>query len=279
MSAAQPLLRFLDLVERELGAKEARVEISRHEPTGDVVWAPMNNGFRVVVVFEQRPDVDTARARLAALVSTFAGVLAESSLPSVRDSPASVVTTLADALAILAERARAESAWVIDDSTPEIWGGSLPHEGVDVEVALRVASLAAAADAIETTPAELSRLGPGLRSWLADRGVTPDEARRIEEDLEILARPVLDGPLLRMARAIAAVRGGPSAKDPVFTRRFAGIYELVLVFAGPYSELHAEGAVLRMLPFIERLVTALPPRDPVGAGGAKVAVLRRLRRV
>ena len=39
-------------------------------------------------------------------------------------------------------------------------------------------------------------------------------------------------------------------------RKFAGIYELVLVFSGPYSELHAEGAILKMLPLIERLVAA-----------------------
>jgi hypothetical protein len=50
------------------------------------------------------------------------------------------------------------------------------------------------------------------------------------------------------------------------------------VFDGPFSELHAEGALIHALPAIERLVTSLPPRDPA-AGGAKVAVLRRLRPV
>lgn len=279
MSSAQPLLRFLALVERELGAHEARLELSAHEPTEDVIWAPIAHGFRVVALVEVEHDVADMRARLASLVESFAGVLAEATLPSVRESVPSPASTLEEALADLAHRARAESAWVIDDTTPEIWGGSLPHEGLNVEAALRFAKLAAVADRGPLSLSELAALGDRLRPWLADHDVAPTEAREVESRLANVRGPLPDGALLRMLRALGAVRGGPQAPEPRVVRRFAGIYELVLVFSGPYSELHAEGAILKMLPLIERLVTALPPRDPVGAGGAKVAVLRRLRRV
>lgn len=52
------------------------------------------------------------------------------------------------------------------------------------------------------------------------------------------------------------------------SRGFAGTYHVVLAFDHTFSELHAEGALLRALPAIERLVMALPPQDP--GGGARV---------
>jgi hypothetical protein len=280
MSTAQPLLRFLGLVERELGVARARIELSAHEPEDDAIWAPMAHGFRVVVTAERTRDAAELRARLATLVESFSGVLAEAALPAVREAPPTAVATLEEALDLLAHRARAESAWVMDDSTPEIWGGSLPHEGLDVDHALRVSRLAAIAERGGITLAELVALRPGagVRPWLANQGVDPDDAKEIERDLDELPRVLPEGPILRMLRALAAVRTKSSPPEPTLVRRFAGIYELVLVFSGPYSELHAEAAVLRALPLIERLVTSLPPRDPVSAG-AKVAVLRRLRRV
>lgn len=287
MSSTQPLLRFLSLVERELtadGPIEAHLELSAHEPATDVVWAPMAHGFRVVVRAPNATDVAALRARLASLVESFSGVLAEAALPTVREAPQTTLTTLEEALELLAHRARAESAWVIDDSTPEIWGGSLPHEGLDVALAQTIARLTAIAEAGGLSLAALVALGEGaseqagLRAWLADRGIAPEEAKKIEHDVEELPRTLPEGALLRVHRALAAVRTKASPPEPIFARRFAGIYELVLVYAGPYSELHAEAAVVRALPLIERLVTSLPPRDPV-ATGAKVMVLRRLRRV
>ncbi len=278
MSSAQPLLRFLGLVERELDAEAARIELSAHEPGPDVVWAPMAHGFRVVVTLRGPHVAAEARARLATIVESFSGVLAEAALPAVREASQTAIATLEEALDLLAHRARAESAWVVDDSTPEIWGGSLPHEGLDVTRALRVDRLARAAERGEIPLAQLVALEDRLRPWLAEHGFSPTEAKQLETDLDELPRGVPDGALLRMLRTLAAVRTKRESPDPSFTRRFAGIYELVLVFSGPYSELHAEAAVVRALPLIERLVTSLPPRDPV-ATGAKVAVLRRLRRV
>jgi hypothetical protein len=102
----------------------------------------------------------------------------------------------------------------------------------------------------------------------------------VVQELETRLTP---GRWLRVAHAIAGARGLGGAhlglsEVCAHIRAFAGIYRVILVYEGPFSELHAEGALVRALPVITRLVTALPPRDPV-SGGAKVAVLRRLRRV
>jgi hypothetical protein len=81
-------------------------------------------------------------------------------------------------------------------------------------------------------------------------------------------------------RAIAAARRGPAdarvvtaETDPLgwLARRFAGIYRLVLAFDGQYSELHAEAAIIRALPVIERIVTGLPPFD--GPKGGQIVRL------
>ncbi len=89
--------------------------------------------------------------------------------------------------------------------------------------------------------------------------------------------------LLTGSRAVAAVRrltsdhnASHSVNDlwrgpEIFglVRSFAVLYQLVVVFKGGFSPLHAKAAVHRSLPQIERLVLSLPPLDP-GPKGAKV---------
>ena len=57
-------------------------------------------------------------------------------------------------------------------------------------------------------------------------------------------------------------------------RDFAGIYHVILVYDGPFSELAAAGVMRRALPTIEKLVLALPPIDP-SPKGARVLPFRR----
>lgn len=277
----QPLLRFLAMVERELGAARAEVVLTEHPPEPHVAFAAMLHGFRVEVQFDDpAADLAQAQARLEALVESFAGVLAEAALPVVREVPNTIVNTLEDALVLLVHRARAESAWVIDDTTPEIWGSSFRYEALTVPFAKDYASI----------ERRLSTLGGNIQAliamesifpWLAERNISGDEANELHLAITRLQRldAIPEGAQLRVIRAISACRDRTEDESVhAFERRFAGIYTLILVFEASYSELHAESAVLRALPTIEKLVTSLPPRDPIPQG-AKVARLRRLRRV
>jgi hypothetical protein len=92
-------------------------------------------------------------------------------------------------------------------------------------------------------------------------------------------------------RAIELVRAQPdmvrlhkgahlsfATAEPGFSclaRSFAAIYVLALVFDGPHDELRAKRAMARSLPNIERLVLALPPRDPPTSMGGAAALRRR----
>ena len=60
----------------------------------------------------------------------------------------------------------------------------------------------------------------------------------------------------------------------MLARGFAQVYLLVLIYDGTLNELQAEGAAVRALPAIERLVLSLPPVEPPPRG-AKVIALRR----
>ena len=277
----QPLLRFLAMVERELGAARAEVVLTDHPPEAHVASAAMLHGFRVEVQFDDpNADLAQAEARLVTLVESFAGVLAEAALPSVREVPNTIVNTLEDALVLLVHRARAESAWVIDDTTPEIWGSSFRYESLTVPFAKEYAHTVRRLAGLGGSISELLAM-ESVFPWLAERNVTGSEANELHLSITRFQRleSLPEGAQLRVVRAIAACR--ESVHDEAvhaFERRFAGIYTLLLVFESPYSELHAEAAVLRALPTIEKLVTSLPPRDPVPQG-AKVARLRRLRRV
>lgn len=282
-----PLLRFLDLVRKELGSDDARIELGLRPPPEGAIAADVGRGFRVVATFDaSAPDPAPLRARLESLVASFAGTLAALELPAGQSAPGGSGGELQDALELLAHRARAETALVIDHASPEIWGSSEPTREplAHVDDALLFARVISRLEAASLSLEEALGLDDGaLRARLADSGLGAADVASLSRalgDVAELASGRSPTPRhLRAARAIASARERAEGAWPhVFVRAFATIYRLVLVFEGPFSELHAEGAVIRALPIIERLVTSLPPRDPV-ATGAKVAVLRRLRRV
>lgn len=282
-----PLLRFLDLVRKELGSDDARIELGLRPPPEGAIAADVGRGFRVVASFDAAtPDPAPLRARLESLVASFAGTLAALELPAAQGPGGSGGGELQDALELLAHRARAETALVIDHASPEIWGASeaLREPLAHVDDALAFARVIARLERASLSLEDALSLDDGaVRARLADTGLSAAEvaalSRAIGELAELASGRAPTPRQLRAARAIAAARERAEGAWPhVFVRSFATIYRLVLVFEGPFSELHAEGAVIRALPIIERLVTSLPPRDPVAAG-AKVAVLRRLRRV
>ena len=106
-------------------------------------------------------------------------------------------------------------------------------------------------------------------------------------DPEPSARDSVSERAIREVRALPEMptlhKGGHihhSVSEPGFgyvARSFAGIYVLVVVFREAFDELRAKRATVHALPIIERLVLALPPRDPVPTSGA-VALSRRRRR-
>ena len=286
------LLRFLEFVRRELGADDVRAEIGGRAPGPGCVWAPMPGGMRLVVVFDAPPaDPAQVQERLAVLVESFASLGVPEEIPtgSMRPPP---VNDLQGALELLAFRARALAAVVVDERSPVVWGSSLSKQGPDdLEDALWVARVAREVRAHGLDLSELAGREPEeIRAALVAVRDAGALARDVERVREFGARSV-DRDHLAAMEAMATVRAAepltaaaegtlslPGAVGPVLVRGFATIYRLVLAFEAPVSELHAEAAIIHGLPLIERLVTSLPPREPKG-GGAAVAVLRRLRRV
>lgn len=283
----QPVHRFLSLVIRDLDAQDARLELGG-TPDPGAIWAPLNDDFRVVAIFASPPaDPDAKREALAALASSFSGVVATVALPHGNHDREPIARTLEDTLDLLAHRARAESAWVIDESSPEIWGSSEPgRPALDVNDAVFLTKLEASVAALGLTIEHGAIDAATVRARAEEKGLSADAASAIARDVERLAdlpHGALEPRALRSMRALARVRESGSEDGTFLVRPLATIYRLVLVFAGPISELHTESALIRAMPVVERLVTSLPPRRPEGSGpesaGAKVAVLRRLRPV
>jgi hypothetical protein len=286
----QAVHRFLSLVQRELGARDARIELGG-SPDEGAIWAPLQDDFRVVALFDDGTvDRDEKRTKLEALVASFSGIVAGLALPHHRGDHEVAARTLADVLDHLVFRARAETAWVIDESSPEIWGSSEPAGSpLDVDDALFVARLESQLRSIGIPLEGSEPLEAALIRDKAAGKLSANDINTLVRDVEHLAAfppGVREPRTLRALRAVASVRDPSLASEGTsssLVRAFATIYRLVLVFDGPLSELHAEAAVIRTLPLVEQLVTSLPPRKPDGPGpetaGAKVAVLRRLRAV
>jgi hypothetical protein len=293
------LSRLLELVQRQLNAADARVEFGGKDPDDErLIWAPLPNGWRLVAVFERPPEEhDQLGDRLRALAEAFASTTSTLAQERPVLSRALAARRLDEQLEHLAAHANAVRAVVIDDSSPVLWGSSEPRRGSeDVDSAIRTARVLEAAEQANVDLSELLEVDPSeLRSVLRERG-----AKRQVMDLlcgevkAIVAASRRSGAEawrqhLLTSRAVAMARAELSSDSSrntsthrtehfgYFARRFATIYQLILVYDGRFSELHAEAAVIHALATIERLVLALPPADPPSGAGRVVRLRKRAR--
>lgn len=283
-------LRFLEIVRRELGADDARYEIGGREPGEDVIWCPLGER-RLVVIFDEAPaeEAEALREKLRAFVRAFPTTLEpRDSKPPRRGLEPQ--RALDDALEILAQQSGAHRALVIDEGSPVVWGSSEAQRGPEDLDAARVAAEGVAmANAIgldlvpflageksrEALPEELVRTVAQIRDAADGHERTPNEWRQALRTF--VAMTALRESVQRDPNGTRLVVHDPECA--LLARGFGGIYWMLLVFeqAG-FSELHAEAAMIHASPWIEKLVTALPPIDP-GPGRGQVARLRRLRPV
>ena len=77
------IVRFLDMVARELGASDARAELGGIDPEDPrLVWCILPSGFRLVAVFDEAPALRAEKQkRLEQLAHGFAHTLSEVTLP------------------------------------------------------------------------------------------------------------------------------------------------------------------------------------------------------
>jgi hypothetical protein len=286
------LTRLLDVIRRDLGAIDARAEIGGRDPEDPrVVFCRLAPEWRIVACFEQPPaDREHLTERLRALTETFKGV-APSGDEFVAIGRELATRRLDDELELLADRAGAVAAVVIDAQSPVIWGTSTTRRvEEDVDAAVATAEALEAADRAEIDFADLLERDPdAARARLAEHGVDARIATFLAREAERVRRESRrSGSAWRqhllLARAIAAVRKRQAddvanLREMVrhehwayLARSFASIYCLVLVFDEKFSELHAEGAVVHALPHVERLVLALPPIDPPPRPGKLISL-------
>ncbi len=284
------LLRFLDLVRRELDCQDAHFEFGGEAPReSDRICASVQGGWRVVARFDDLAEADRKLRtdKLASLVAAFSGVGSELQIRSPRFRRPSASQELDDALALLAEKADALRAVVIDEDSPVLWGSSESPPGPeDVETAMWIGELADSAAAAGLNMVELVQLDPEqLREQV--KGVEPRKLReRLLRKLPVVRElgsqrdPEAWNAHIASCRAIAAVRRAPENHEAIeddlgwLARDFAGIYHAILVYDGPFSEIGAARMMLRALPAIEKLVLSLPPIDPTPKG-ARVLQFRR----
>jgi hypothetical protein len=253
------LARFLALVRRELGAREAAVldaddadEAEDAPPDERELRCKTPGGRLVVARFEEAvADRDVKQRRFEMLVSTFDLVAGDEEPPAARSRPPAA-RALHEELEGLRERCSALNALVIDANSPVLWAAARPRDVV-----------AEAWNAAWAPEAQ----GP--------RDDDADVAERSRHALQAV-RGAVDLGALRRGKRVRHVERGASA--PFLSHSFAGFYLLTLVFAGSFDELRAERGILESLPRVERLVLALPPLDPTPVKGAGVVAFRRPRR-
>lgn len=281
------LTRLLAIVQRELDADDARIELGGRPPDpATAVHASLRGGLRVVALFDAAPpDLAAKQAKLDLLVETFGDLDAPTPAPGPLVRPP-IESALDEVLDDVRAHAHAIRALVIDDSSPVIWGTSLtPRDGLDVAAA--------------RARAELWRK-------VERAGLDPDEVcGRSAEELEALEETIEPRLFRELVRAAAGERSRERRLDDMATSRaidwvrsrweleahdrrlvhregavavaarsFATTYRLLTVHRGTFSELHAEAALAHALPIVEALVLRLPPVDP-GHGEGRVVRLRR----
>jgi hypothetical protein len=283
--------RFLELVARELGADDVRAELGGRDPeAASLVFKNLADGWRIVAVFDSPPaDRADAQAKLDRLAETFTHTLADLHPPAPSPAPSALpARRLDDALEALRARTGAVSVIVVDGNSPILWGSSDPQrEFVDVDELSRMGS---ALHVVRERGATIDQLtvrdADALLAVLRNRGVE----RSVEELLAFLVARDQDEHVVRhrllTALAVGAVRarmhrGGDLARSVYHEAQFgfiarglANIYQIVVIFAGPFSELHVESAIVHGLPLIEELLFALPPVDPPPGKGQVIRMMR-----
>ncbi len=291
----EELRKLLDVVRRDLDAADARAEIGGRDPDDEhLIWAPLAPGWRVVAVFEEPPaDREAKRHRLAALVRPFEEVASATEVPTSGLGPAKQ-RALDEELDALAERAGARAAVVFDERSPVLWGSSAPRaQGWDIDAMEHAGRLASEIAGAGLDPAHGLAEGAPDERELREAGIDETVAQRWSHRVHRFSELAPDWRVgewreaLHIATAVTAARaecrGGRapervSAHDEdwgVFARGFAQIYLCALVYDGAFSELHAEGSLVRGLSHIEALVLALPPGEPPPKGAKVIRLPRR----
>ncbi|NLE86157.1 MAG: hypothetical protein GX607_07150 [Myxococcales bacterium] len=292
----ETLNRVLELVCRELGCDDARLELGGRPPEGPrAVYAELATGWRLVALFEAPPEAPHEVAvRLRHMAASFFDI-GMPPAPSARPDAERHLARrrLEDELCALAGRTGASSAVVIDVTSPMLWGTSEPRgDDYDLNEARALARLYRVAREHHVDLAMVAGLNhEEIDHALGELALGGEEHRRALRLVErLVGRPlrarkaqILEAVVLGELRGEAEqAEGPPSFRRLVrrpgfgyFARSFASIYVLVLCFDGEFSELHVEGAALHALPVIERHVLALPPVEPPPRGGRVVRLPRR----
>jgi hypothetical protein len=290
--------RLAAILRRELGASDVRFSRASEapEPSPAVLVCTIPSGLAILASFDEPPPDREARLRrMEMIVASFAELLAESLPEAARHKHPTPSRSLAGELSALAGRAGALCALVVDAASPVIWGASDIFEAQDSEAedtfGARLYGKAAHAGLRFEQLISDPVLDPdthGRHDDEADSHVEPEpDSLTAEERAELWRRVLLVRNALSAVRALPHVAGlhkgehlheGVRAPELSYTvRSFATIYMLLLVFDQPFDELRAERSVTHALPTIERLVLALPPREPEPPM-AGVGVMRLRRR-
>jgi hypothetical protein len=287
---------FLERCVHYVGAAEVRLEISSlSQLDANSVVLPMGDLWRLVARFEVLPDdVGAVIQKLQLFVESFRA-LGERVVQAAPKFDMGATSDLDATLEILRARTGALRAIVIDGDSPVLWGSSdATNDRNEVALGDRLADVDRRvqqhgldlATLLSSTPsvahAEIAAAGLDAPTEAALVRETDDvRVERNDADREQWQRLILTG------RAVAPLRedgGQPGTRGlraehgdgfGYMTRLIGGIYWLVLVFDGPFSELHAMATLHRAAPVIEAMVAALPPVDPGGGGGKIIALPRR----
>ena len=287
------MLRFLELLQAELGADDARAELGGKDPTDPrALFTVIPGGFRVVALFAEPPhDREMKQHKLDELARGFGYTLSQGSVPAPPPSPADTAQKRLDtALEALRSRTGAVEVVIVDRQSPVLWGAADPsrHEDDADEHALIGDALHALLQVGIDLDAICALEPADLEDRLRDLSVPPAAAALLGRSVQEREETALRHHLLTALSVAGARReaAGADAHAVRFThhseqfgylvRAFANIYLLVLVFEGAFSELYVESAAIHALPSIEQLVLALPPREPPPAAGrGRVIRLRK----
>ncbi|HEY8076458.1 MAG TPA: hypothetical protein VIF62_20175 [Labilithrix sp.] len=280
MDDASVFDRFLSLAKRELQAADVRLlEHGEAAPqASNTIVSRLPDGRHVVASFEEEPkDRDVLERRLAMLAGTFAEALATPPSERTRTRPP-VMSSLAEELRALRERARGADVVVIDIDSPVVWAsasvGGRPRAHTDA--VLRDVSEELRDD--KDAPLESGTVQDTTPSPLESSPMASNDDEQQEPELTRRAIAAMRRlPLDRLHKG-HHLRHVQQENDHYLVLSFSGIYLLAVIFDAPFDELRAERAMQDSMPRIERLVLALPPLDPGPEPMGGVVALRRRRR-
>lgn len=257
--------KLLDLIRRRLPTCDVSIHEKFPKTVDDRVICRQFSASKALIVRinDENEDRQSVLETIESIFDCFAFTLEERKTPL--PNPAIAIQLLQRELSKLADKISATDVVVIDVASPVLWCSAVSGTVVEPQLDPYAPKLVLVDDDFTHDTSTKSPDSDDADDMFVGLPRDSDRAIRMLRDQPTFAPLPKGGQLRHKVR---------ESDFGFVSRIFADIYALVAIFDGIFDEIRTEREINESLPDVERLVLALPPRDPTPRQPGRAASLK-----